>query len=92
MVFKGAQQWEGGQYKILKAQNFDLKTGNQISAKNLIKKDETSQRAINQLLTEATKNNTSLKKPFAGFGDWMGVYFTDKNLVFHYIEDDSATD
>ncbi|QEK12901.1 DUF4163 domain-containing protein [Crassaminicella thermophila] len=92
IVFKGTQKHEGGEYKILYAINFDLKTSNKIFAKNLIKPDESAKNAINELLKEAAKDNKTMKHEFTGFGDWMGVYFTDDALVFYYLEDDMSTD
>lgn len=92
VVFRGEQDYEGGKHAVLVGKTFDLATGNQITAANVIKNDQESRKAVNKLLQQAAKENQQLKSPFPGFGEWMGMYFTDGELVFYYQENDHTTD
>jgi hypothetical protein len=92
VVFRGEQDYEGGKHAVLVGKTFDLATGNQITAANVIKKDDASRKAVNELLQQVAKENQQLKSPFSGFGEWMGMYFTDEELVFFYLENDHTTD
>lgn len=90
VVFEGTQKWEGGQYEILSSVNVDLKTHNPVFVKNLFKTDAYSQDALSDLLAESAKANPAATKS-PSLGDWMGVFFTDREVVLYYLENDFAT-
>ncbi len=89
VIFKGRQQGDG-QQELLSSLNFDLKSRQPIVAKNLVKNDDTAHQALTTLLQQAAANNPAVTK-LPVFDEWMGIYFTQSDIVFYYLETDHAT-
>jgi hypothetical protein len=89
VIFKGRQQGDG-QQELLSSLNFDLKSRQPIVAKNLVKNDDTAHQALTTLLQQAAANNPAVTK-LPVFDEWMGIYFTQSDIVFYYLENDHAT-
>lgn len=91
IIINGEIVHEGETYKLLHSVNFDLTTGNQIFLNNLLKNDQDSIDNITKLLEESHQSHENTSR-FQGFGDWYGIYFTEKDLVFYYLEDETSTE
>ena len=89
VLFTGYQTWEGGKYDLMRSVNIDLSTRRVLNAKNLFKEDERTKKRITELLKKAAVNNSSVTHA-PNFGNWMGIYFAGKNVVFFYMENDFA--
>jgi len=45
---------------------------------------------LTTLLQQAAANNPAVTK-LPVFDEWMGIYFTQSDIVFYYLENDHAT-
>ncbi len=89
IVFEGRSEYEGGEYPILEALVYETRTGKRIKAENLIKQDQESIDNLNELFKiHCEKQGVT---PI-NFGTYMGIYFTNDDIVFYFLENDNSTE
>ncbi|MWV45946.1 hypothetical protein GRF59_20215 [Paenibacillus sp. HJL G12] len=82
---QGMQNGTGGEsFPLLEALNYDAGTKIKVTVENLVKHDKESMSAFGKLFSAYAGNNAE------AFGDGMGVYFTDNDVVFYFLKNDAA--
>ena len=88
VLYKGLLTWENGAIEIWNPITIDIPSSNLVLTENLIKSDLKSRTAFNQIFSEAALN---MGFEFEGPQEWMGMYFTDKDIIFYFMENDYST-
>jgi len=74
----------GESFPVLDALNYDARTNSRITSENLMKHDTKSMTAFRKLFSSYAGKDAK------AFGDDMGVYFTDTDVVFYFLKNDAA--
>ncbi|GAU78724.1 hypothetical protein [Fusibacter sp. 3D3] len=88
VLYKGLLTWENGAIEIWNPITIDIPSSNLILVENLIKNDLKSRTEFNHIFSETALN---VGFEFEAPQDWMGMYFTDTEIVFYFMENDFAT-
>lgn len=88
VLYKGLLTWENGAIEIWNPITIDIPSSNLVLTENLIKSDLKSRTAFNQIFSEAALN---MGFEFEGPQEWMGMYFTDQEIIFYFMENDYST-
>lgn len=85
LLFKGMQESESGEYQLLDALNYDVKTGYLISGQNLFNHDDEFIKSLNNTLNKYSEIPIQ-------YSDQMGIYLRDKYIVLYYLQNDFDTE
>ncbi|MBF4691652.1 superantigen-like protein SSL4 [Fusibacter ferrireducens] len=88
VLYKGLLTWENGAIEIWNPITIDMHSSNLILNENLVKDDLKSKTEFNHIFSEAA---LQMGFEFESPEDWMGMYFTDDEIVFYFMENDFAT-
>ncbi len=88
VLYKGLLTWENGAIEIWNPITIDIPSSNLILIENLVKSDLKSRTEFNRIFSEAA---LQMGFEFESPQEWMGMYFTDTEIVFYFMENDFAT-
>lgn len=88
VLYKGLLTWENGAIEIWNPITIDIPSSNLILSENLVKSDLKSRTEFNHIFSEAA---LQMGFEFESPQDWMGMYFTNNEIVFYFMENDFAT-
>ncbi|WP_136607845.1 DUF4163 domain-containing protein [Paenibacillus dokdonensis] len=74
----------GESFPVLDALNYDARTNSRVVSENLLKHDKESLAAFSKLFSSYAGKDAK------AFGNDMGVFFTDADIVFYFLKDDAA--
>lgn len=81
---------KGGEaFPLLENITYESNNFYRVTSQNLLRTDKQSMKAFNKLFTTYAKVSGAGSN--VKYGDYMGMYITDKNVVFYYMKDDFAS-